>query len=401
MNERTEMTRPLRILHVIPSVSASRGGPSSVLRTLALWQVQFGCEVTVATTDDDGSERHELQGCHSTSGITYWFFPRQVCFYSLSMPLMWWVRKNVRNYDLVHIHGLFSFPAAAAAVCALLGRVPYVIRPYGVLNTWCMENRRPLLKKLSFWCVERCLLKRAALVQYASEHERVQAFRLQVDHQSVVIPNPVDVGGGNRVTAVVGDERYILFLGRLDRVKGLDLVLPAFARVRNLFPQLNLLIAGSGEPAFVSELKALAKELGVDSAVHWAGFLEGKAKSDAIAKAILFVLPSYSENFGVSVVEALAAGIPVVISDQIGIHQEVAEARAGLICACSVDSLTTAMATALADVGLRMSMAENGRQLADQYSPPCVTRRLIDAYEEIVAANDNRPHQRATGTYNC
>src|SRR5206468_5114699 len=122
-----------KVLHVIPSVGPLRGGPSAMVRNLAHSLVQHGIETHVATTDDNGPESlHVPHGVRVIQeGVSYWFFPRQTDFYTVSWPLVSWLSRHVREFDVVHIHALFSFAALPAAYCASRDGVPYIVRPLG------------------------------------------------------------------------------------------------------------------------------------------------------------------------------------------------------------------------------------------------------------------------------
>ncbi len=151
-------------------------------------------EVHVATTDDDGRGRISSTGTSAVvDGVTYWVFRRQTRFYMFSLPLTIWLWKHVRDYDVIHIHALFSYPSIVAAWFATLARVPYLVRPLGVLNRWGMNHRRPWLKRLSFYFIESRVLKNAAGVQYTSGQESAEAAQLGTRHLPLLIPNPVDL----------------------------------------------------------------------------------------------------------------------------------------------------------------------------------------------------------------
>src|SRR6266581_71076 len=184
-----------RVLHVIPSVAELRGGPSLMVQTIARGLAESGVEADIATTDDNGVGRSNVE--HGVpvvdGGVTSWYFPRQSRFYTVSLPLGQWLRQRSGNYDVVHIHALFSFSSVAAAVAAGGCGTPYIVRPLGTLNRWGMQNRRRRLKDLSFQLVESRILKNAALVHYTSEQEREEAAELGVAGASAVIPNPVRI----------------------------------------------------------------------------------------------------------------------------------------------------------------------------------------------------------------
>jgi glycosyltransferase involved in cell wall biosynthesis len=386
------LERPMKVLHVIPSIAFVRGGPSVVVRTMARYLVQRGLEVDIATTDDNGRERLlvDQQLPLREDGVVYWIFPRQTRFYQMSIPLTRWLRKHVCEYDLVHIHALFSYASVASAFFAKSAGVPYVVRPLGTLNQWGMRNRHRFLKKMSFRLIESHILRGAARVQFTSEQEALEARLLSIDHNPIVIANPVEPSllgvtrGGFRAAHPELDNRTIvLFLSRLDTKKGLDLLLPAFARVLRNHQDAILIIAGDGDATFVADLKEQARQLGIDSGIIWAGFLRGEAKDLVLADADVFVLPSYSENFGVAVVEAMGAGIPVIVSDQVGIHREVSGAEAGLVVQCVREQLEIALIKMITDRQLRTKMGRNARELACQFAPEIVTDQLMETYAGI------------------
>jgi glycosyltransferase involved in cell wall biosynthesis len=362
-----------------------------MMRTMARALSQAGLEVHVVTTDDNGPDRlHVPLGTpQPEDGATFWYFARQTRFYSFSWPLTRWLAQHVREFDLVHIHALFSYAALPAALLARRARVPYIVRPLGTLNRWGIENRRPWLKKLSFRILESRILAGAAAVHYTCEQERVEAGDLGVSANPLIIPNAVDLPArqARPPRALPNGRKVILFLSRFDRKKGLDLLFEAFARVRNRCPEALLVLAGAGDPAWVAHLREDAQRLGIASHLVWAGFLTGEDKWTALRDADVFVLPSYSENFGVALVEALACGCPVVLSDQVGIHREIAHAGAGIVTPCRVDELATALLEVLGDASLRSRMCENGVRLArQQFSLEAVSRQLAAAYTAACAA---------------
>jgi glycosyltransferase involved in cell wall biosynthesis len=384
----------MRVLHVIPSISLSRGGPSVVLRTMARSQASRGLEVHVATTDDDGAGRLQSTGRPFVEeAVTYRLFRRQTKFYTFSLPLTLWLWRHARDYDVIHIHALFSYPSIVAALCATLAKVPYLVRPLGVLGQWGMRHRRPWLKSLSFQLIESRVLRNAAGVQYTSEQEAEEALRLGVKHIALVIPNPVDIAapaGRGRFRAAypaVAEKTIILFLSRIDAKKGIDLLLPAFARLKPDFPNVVLILAGEGNSTLVEGLKEEAHRLGLDDDILWVGFLQGDAKQNALADADIFVLPSYSENFGVSVVEAMTHGLPVIVSDQVGLHVEITKSNAGIVIPCEVSSLSQALRALVSDAALRRIAAQNGRALATQFSPDVVCEKVIMVYSKICSTS--------------
>lgn len=365
-----------------------------MVRNLARQLAREGLQAHVATTDDNGPETLRVPWCCPVveDGVTYWYFPRQTRFYTVSRPLGAWLSKHVSEFDLLHIHALFSYATLPAAYWAHRNHVPYIVRPLGTLNAWGMAHRRPWLKKLSFSLLESRVLRHAALVHYTSDQERLEAESLNVSSAAAVIPNAISeptiapfLGRFRARYPELAGRRIVLFLARLDQIKGLDLLIDAFARVCREVADTRLVIAGEGSSEFVGRLKARATDRGIADKVMWPGFLEGDDKNAALADADVFVLPSYSENFGIAVAEAMAAGLPVVVSNHVGLHADVVAARAGLVVSCDEAQLAGALVRLLEDAMLRQSLGENGRALARRkYSPDAVARKLVSVYNDIV-----------------
>lgn len=383
-----------KVLHVIPSVGPLRGGPSFIVRTLASGLARSGIETHVATTDDNGPGqlRVRYEQPIVEGGVTYWYFRRQARFYTFSWPLHAWLACHTREFDLIHIHALFSFAVVPAALYANVCRVPYVVTPLGILNQWGMKNRRPRMKSLSFRLLESRILKHAAVVHYGSEQEVIEARKLHIGAPSAVIPypladypGPIETGHFRSHHPEFQGRKIVLFLSRVDAKKGVDLLLPAFAKVRHEIRDAVLVIAGDGDREFVSQMKAKAKMHGIDSDVYWTGFLSGEEKWSALADANVFVLPSYSDNFGIAVIEAMAAGTPVVVSDQVGLHREIVQANAGLVTSTDVESLSDALVQLLANPSGSLLMGLRGREIATRaYSSDAIARKLISVYNQIV-----------------
>jgi glycosyltransferase involved in cell wall biosynthesis len=381
----------MKVLHVIPSVAPWRGGPSVAIRAVTRGLSRQGINTHVATTNDNqpGPLEVPLGRPVDEDGVTYHYFPRQTRFYICSLPFSTWLWRSAHEYDLIHIHAVFSYCSNVAAWIAHRKAIPYIIRPLGVLNRWGLENRRPVLKQMSYALLEKRLLSRAAVVQYTTEQERDEAASLGFPHRSAVIPNPVEaaqpaseVRGQFRAQyPELADRRIVLFLSRIDPKKGIDLLLPAFRDVLRQDPRAALVIAGEGEPSLLDRLRRMASGLGIGNSVFWPGFLSGARRTAAFADADLFVLPSYSENFGMAPVEAMSSGLPVVLTDQVGIHKEVTEARAGIVTSASSQPLASAIAILLRQEEMRSEMGRNALRLAaSRYSVEAVTGRLIDLY---------------------
>lgn len=357
-----------------------------------------GVKVAVATTDDNGEGGHldvPLNTAVDQNGAAFYYFRRNSGFYKASWPLTRWLSENIHRYDLLHVHALFSYSSCAAAHLAIKRGVPYVVRPLGVLNRWGMENRRRLLKRFSFRLIEQRILRNAAAIHYTSNQEKSEAEQAGATTAPAVIPLGIDLSDFENLPGAeqfyaqfprARGRKTILFLSRLDAKKGLDLLLPAFADARAQHAEALLVIAGSGEKTFVDRLRETARRLAIDDHVVWAGFLSGQDKLAALAAASIYALPSYSENFGIALVEALAAGLPCVVSEHVGIASDVEEFEAGLRVPCQIPALAAAFERLLAGPSLREQLGINARRLANnRFSSDAMTASLVGLYGRVLA----------------
>jgi len=386
----------MRILHVIPSLSVKEGGPSLALPVMARALSQQGIEVTIATTDDDGRGKRQAVALGrytiDDQRIHYIYFRKNTDFYKISFQLWRWLVKHVAEFHVVHIHALFSYTSIVAAVIARREGVPYVIRPLGVLNKWGMTNRRRILKKLSLRWIELPILRSASAIHYTSRAEQLEASLAHpgiASLPSTVIPLAIEAVNQSGESAAffakfpeASGRPIVLFLSRLDRKKGLELLLEAFARVRSSVDRSFLVIAGEGTPGYTALLRARADALNLNRDIVWAGFLSGGEKTAAFAAASIFVLPSFSENFGIAALEALAAGVPVILSDQVALSDEIRDADAGLVAPCEAEPLAEKIITLLLDPELRRRFGANSRRLVqERFSMEAVGRALKNLYQ--------------------
>lgn len=386
----------MRVLHVIPSLDQRDGGPSMVLPLMARSLAQQGMDVDVVTTMTAADA--ERQGITfeqpiQQDGFTVRYFPRQSNFYKVSMPLRRWLRAHARGYQLLHNHALFSFAPLAGAAAARRAGVPYVMRPLGLLNTWGMENRRRWIKSLSFRCLDRPALDNANAIHYTSADEARDAGRLGLRARAAVIPLGIDLAPFRQMPE---PERFfehfpqargrpiVLFLSRIDPKKGIEMLLKAMHKLQPAQSNPALIIAGGGEAVYIASLKALVKALGLEQNVIWAGFVEGAEKLAALAAADLFVLPSYSENFGIALLEAMAAGLPCISSNQVALAMEPGNHAAVCVTPCDPESVGHAIERLLGDTSERRRLSDCARKLiAQRYSLEAMGKSLAVLYREL------------------
>jgi glycosyltransferase involved in cell wall biosynthesis len=268
------------------------------------------------------------------------------------------------------MNGIWTFPDLAVRAAARRAQIPYGVLPHGALDPW-FNRTYPLkhLKKILYWPLQYPVLRDAQAVFFTTEAERDLAntsFRPN-RWNSVVVPfgihdpekpgkipqengtnglqpfKPATTTPDQQIKAFyrkypeLRDRSFLLFLGRLHEKKGCDLLIRAFARTADIDPGVDLVIAGPDHEGLKAKLQRLAEKLGIASRVHWPGMIAGDIKWGAIRASDAFVLPSHQENFGVAVIEALAVGRPVLISNQVNIWPDIKADGAGLIEEDTVD----------------------------------------------------------------
>ena len=397
----------VNVLHVIPSVARSDGGPSRAVMDMCRALSAAGVGVSLATTDADGSSRLRVEHgvWNLREGVSTIFFPREYTdSFKVSRPLAEWLESNVEKFDCVHVHGVFSHACLAAArSCARL-RVPYVVRPLGALERWSLRQK-PVRKWLALALGGRALLRRAAAVHYTTARERRESEKALRISNGIVIPLGVDLPVRPH-PPLSGRAMKILFLSRLHPKKGVEILLEAFARVTagdagmtmeggNL---CRLIIAGSGNPAYEKSLRGLAESLGIAGRVSFPGWLDEEAKSTAFAEAGLFVLPSAQENFGLVVLEAMAAGVPVAVSRGVDLADEIQSETAGWVFDRSAASLARVLREAVPDEPERLSRGARGRELASRrFNWAGIARELEGLYRAVSHRRDGGGMERAIG----
>jgi glycosyltransferase involved in cell wall biosynthesis len=383
----------LRVLHVISSVSPLRGGPSVTVLNMLKALGRREMTVEAAATDDDGGAGRldvPLDRFVDFEGQRVRFFPRQTGKYAFSAPMRSWLRSNVRGYDIIHTHELFTFAPLAAARQARAARIPYVMTPHGALDTWGMRNKSRLVKATSLRLVEGPLLAAAAAVNFMTALEQVRAARHGLSFRPLVLPvgiiDPEEPQGGamQPIDPLAGDRRrMLLFLARIHPIKCADVLLRAFASLEDR--ECILVIAGGGDPSLVDSLRGLAAELRIEERVKWVGFTGGAGKRWLLSRATLFALPSASENYGIAAVEAMHAGLPVVVTAGCGLADFISRHGAGIVTDGSVVSLRSALATLLANDELARGMGQAGRRAARQeLSLDTFGERLESSYRQLL-----------------
>jgi glycosyltransferase involved in cell wall biosynthesis len=373
----------VRLLHLLPTyLPATRdGGPVFSVDGLCRALVRAGHQVEVLTTNA-GCEGAVVPGqAVDRGGVTVRYFAVPA-FYRLrwSPGLGRALEERIGQFDLLHLHSVFVWPIWAGANAARRSRVPYVLSPRGMLVKDLIRRKSRWAKTAWINLVERRNLAGAAAVHVTSQAEADALRELALPVTRVVdIPNGVDVPPGERAGTEAGPQ--LLFLGRINWKKGLDRLVRALAHV----PGAQLAIVGNDEENYAGELRRIVAQAGVGERVRFLPPAYGAEKWQLLRSARCFVLPSYSENFGNAVLEAMAAGCPVVVTPEVGVAELVRRSGAGLVTDGEPAALARALQQVLGDPAASEAMGRAGCLAARDYDWDSVARRMADMYRSILA----------------
>ncbi len=387
----------MKVLHVIPSVASVRGGPSHAALGMVKALRKSGIDAEIATTNDNGFDLLDVPLYQRTEydGAPVWFLPRfspPLKEFIFSTALTRWLWQHISDYDIIHTHYLFSYPSTCAGLIARCQEIPYVVSTIGQLTPWALAQSR-LKKQIYTSLIERHNLNRAAAIHCTSNNEAKDVVNFEV--KAPIFTIPLGVNQGTNLPNAKQQLRHtyslsprtaiILLLARIHPVKRPDLLLRALNRLVTHNNDFHLILAGSGETEYVNYLKNLVASLGLTSRISFPGFVNGTDKELLLKGSDIFVLPSFTENFGVAIAEAMAAGLPVIITPGVQIAPEIAQAKAGLVVEGESDTLSEAIAKLLTSPNLRYQLGENGKKLvSSRYSWSAISQNLASIYTAII-----------------
>lgn len=390
----------MRILHVIPAVAARYGGPSTAIWPMvrALREVE-GFDVEIATTDADGPNgRLTVDQLPTDAGVVHLFRRHKGENLKYSRDLNIWLQLHTGDYDLVHVHSNWNYPVVAACRAARRARVPYIMRPCGMLSqyTW---NKSRWKKRAWWWLCERKNIRSAAGFHVTSEAERQEVLRLGVDAPVEVIPlgisndaweTPVEPDWLRTQYPQAGDRPIVLFLSRLHPKKGIvDLLLPAMSKLQS---EAFLAIVGGEDdhaPGYRLQVEREITRLHLRDRVVLLGPVPPHRRWAAFDGCDLFVLPSHSENFGIVVAEAMARGKPVVVTTGVQFADHVTESEGGAVSQPDIDELSNHIDDWISHESRRIHAGNAGREyIRWNFTWEHVAKRLTKMYRLVTLGAD-------------
>lgn len=390
----------MKILIVIPALGPVYGGPTKSAIELAQALGNRGIDVDVVTTTANGSTSLDVPTLTwiNNNGYRVQYFPYWSCLdYKVSWYLTRWLFQHITDYDLVHTNAVFSYPVLPAHWACQLRQVPYIMTPHGMLEPWALAYKS-WKKFFYFTLLEKPALQRASAIQMLASTEAQRIEPLKLKAPLAIVPNGIHYQNFETLPdpklfyqqfPQTCNKTLILFLGRIDPKKGLDLLATAFAKVHTQFPQTHLIIAGPDNIGFSKTAENYFTEAGCLDAVTFTGMLTGSLKHAALAAASLYVAPSYSEGFSLSVLEGMAAKLPCIITTGCN-FPEAAAAQAALVVDINSNKIANALSWCLNNPQPAQAMGDRACQFVfENYSWHKIAVNLIQVYQGILS---NKSH---------
>ena len=392
----------MKVLHVIPSVAAVRGGPSQAVIEMVRGLRSQDVDAEIVTTNDNGKDLlnvplYELTDrLEEYANVPIRFFPRfspninAVREFAFSGALTTWLWQHITEYDLVHVHAIFSYASTIAMAIARIKNVPYITRPLGQLCEWSLQQSK-LRKQIYLNVIERSNLLCSKSLHFTAEQEKTEFNQLGLNIPNFILPHGVyvptpilDAKTQVRKILHIPDQRpIILFMSRIHPKKGLEYLISALSKLKE--SNFALVIAGSGDPDYVNQIKDLLKTYDICDRTHMIGFVRSETKNLYLQGADIFALTSHSENFGIAAIEALAAGTPVLITDGVAIAPMVKEQAIGYVTKLEVEAIASIIQEFFDHPNIAKQKGDRATlYIAEHYSWAKITRRLMAVYENLL-----------------
>ena len=369
----------MKIIHFIPSIDRSIGGPARSSTQLVLFLAKLN--------PSDTFELHTLK-CNDPIRTDFELANAKIIFNEK------WRSINLSNVDLLHVHGIWSLSIHCLLTKARRNSIPYVISIRGMLEPWSLNQKR-LKKNLALWLYQYNDLQKANALHVTSNEEYNSVRKLNLQTSIINIPNGIDES--EYPEKVDLRKKYkskkIIFISRIHKKKGIEILLKAFNRIEKQTKQdWAIEIIGSGDKGYLRKLNSLSSNLKLESQVSFMGSVYGEEKIHALSNSTLFILPTYSENFGIAIAEALAAHTPV-ITTQGTPWLDLIQHQAGDWIELSVDNLVNSMTKLMTlDYPSYSELCKNARNLVlTKYTFSNQSHKMNNAYSWLLDTSRQVP----------
>ena len=385
----------MRVLFLTPYLGASYGGITKVTQELtqALGKLDIYLDLVTTVADDQNTLDQPVNRWIDQWGYRVRYFP---CIHRgdfiFSISLLRWLQTHLKGYDITHTHTLFCPLISWATRICYQKKISYLVTPHGMLEPWAFSYKA-WKKRLYYRLIEEKTLNLAGAIQGISSIEIKNFDRYAIKTPKFLVPNGIHAEDFHDLPSPeifysafpqTQHKTLILFLARIDPKKGLDLLAPAFAQVKTQFPKIHLVIAGPDSIGFRPTVEKYFAQVGCQDSITFTGMLSGQLKYAVLAAANLYVSPSYSEGFSMSVLEGMASGLPCVITAGCN-FPEAAAAQAAYVVDINSESIAQALIQCLANPQAAKEMGERARQLIlSDYTWDSIAKKMIAVYDAIL-----------------
>ena len=384
----------MKVLQVVPSLAPEWGGPVKVVNELA-----GALEVIGVSSEIISAQGRRVGNPETvTNDIPIHLFetgPIARLWTAHTPGLKKTLARKIPDFDLVHIQELWHYPGYIASKIARSRNVPYIVTIHGELNEWNLQQKR-LKKQIYMTAIQRGILQKSAALHAITQAESNRIRQLEIETPVAMIPNGIHTEEFENLPdrsqfvsryPELENRLIVLFLGRIQQKKGLDILAQAFGNLVRTRHDVRLVVAGPDEDNTLTEVKTILKSQGALEKAVFPGMLTGEQKLEALSAADIFALTSYSEGFSVALLEALSAGLPLVITDECN-FPEVGDSRAGFVVRPNDSETASALMSLLDSADLRREMSENARRLVrSNYTWERIAKKMFTLYENVIAGN--------------
>lgn len=384
----------MKVLQVVPSLAPEWGGPVKVVNELA-----GALEVIGVSSEIISAQGRRVGNPETvTNDIPIHLFetgPIARLWTAHTPGLKKTLARKIPDFDLVHIQELWHYPGYIASKIARSRNVPYIVTIHGELNEWNLQQKR-LKKQIYMTAIQRGILQKSAALHAITQAESNRIRQLEIETPVAMIPNGIHTEEFENLPdrsqfvsryPELENRLIVLFLGRIQQKKGLDILAQAFGNLVRTRDDVRLVVAGPDEDNTLTEIKTILKSQGALEKAVFPGMLTGEQKLEALSAADIFALTSYSEGFSVALLEALSAGLPLVITDECN-FPEVGDSRAGFVVRPNDSETASALMSLLDSADLRREMSENARRLVrSNYTWERIAEKMFTLYENVIAGN--------------
>ena len=384
----------MKVLQVVPSLAPEWGGPVKVVNELAGALEAIGVSSEIISAQGRRVGNPETV----TNDIPIHLFetgPLARLWTAHTPGLKKTLARKIPDFDLVHIQELWHYPGYIASKIARSRNVPYIVTIHGELNEWNLQQKR-LKKQIYMTAIQRGILQKSAALHAITQAESNRIRQLEIETPVAMIPNGIHTEEFENLPdrsqfvsryPELENRLIVLFLGRIQQKKGLDILAQAFGNLVRTRHDVRLVVAGPDEDNTLTEIKTILKSQGALEKAVFPGMLTGEQKLEALSAADIFALTSYSEGFSVALLEALSAGLPLVITDECN-FPEVGDSRAGFVVRPNDSETASALMSLLDSADLRREMSENARRLVrSNYTWERIAEKMFTLYGNVIAGN--------------